>query len=67
MIILIPSYQPDRRLLERTGGLTLDLARGEIRTVAQDQGDHGWWQPAEESRSRQSPASPRTEAPALDQ
>ena len=76
-IVIAPRYLPgscrplwlkaDRRLLERTGGLTLDLARGEIRTVAQDQGNHGWWQPAEESRSRQSPASPRTEAPALDQ
>lgn len=76
-IVIAPRYLPgscrplwlkaDRRLLDRTGGLTLDLARGEIRTVAQDQGDHGWWQPAEESRSRQSPASPRTEAPALDQ
>ena len=33
----------DRRLLERTGGLTLDLASGRIETVAALQGEHGWW------------------------
>jgi competence protein ComEC len=36
----------DRSLLERTGGLTIDLANGRIRTVAADQGEHGWWKPA---------------------
>ncbi|WP_346426931.1 ComEC/Rec2 family competence protein [Novosphingobium sp. PC22D] len=33
----------DRRLLSHTGGMTIDLARGEVRTVAQEQGRHGWW------------------------
>lgn len=35
----------DRSLLERTGGLAMDLTNGRIRTVAADQGDHGWWRP----------------------
>ncbi len=33
----------DRGTLERTGGLSFDLAAGKVRTVAQDQGEHGWW------------------------
>ena len=33
----------DRRLLERSGGLSIDLARGRITTVASSQGEHGWW------------------------
>lgn len=35
----------DRRLLDRSGGLTLDLERGTVRSVADDQGQHGWWSP----------------------
>lgn len=34
----------DRRMLDRTGGLTIDLGAGEVRTVAENQGTHGWWQ-----------------------
>ncbi|MCB2061425.1 MAG: ComEC/Rec2 family competence protein, partial [Novosphingobium sp.] len=33
----------DRRLLLRTGGLSIDLVNGRIRTVADEQGGHGWW------------------------
>lgn len=33
----------DRRLLSRTGGLTIDLKNGTVTTVAQSQGAHGWW------------------------
>ncbi|MDE8654187.1 ComEC/Rec2 family competence protein [Novosphingobium album (ex Liu et al. 2023)] len=33
----------DRALLARTGGLAIDLADGEIATVARTQGQHGWW------------------------
>lgn len=33
----------DRRLLERTGGLAIDLARRHVATVAATQGSHGWW------------------------
>lgn len=34
----------DRRLLSRTGGLAIDLKHGRLRTVADTQGGHGWWQ-----------------------
>ncbi len=33
----------DRRLLDRTGGLSIDLKNQEFVTVAQSQGEHGWW------------------------
>lgn len=36
----------DRRMLSRTGGLSIDLVSGRIRTVAEDQGEHGWWRGA---------------------
>lgn len=35
----------DRRYLQQSGGLAIDLARGELRSVAQGQGEHGWWIP----------------------
>lgn len=34
----------DRNLLDRTGGLSINLAQGQITTVAEAQGQHGWWQ-----------------------
>ncbi|MGE3693073.1 MAG: ComEC/Rec2 family competence protein [Novosphingobium sp.] len=33
----------DRALLDRTGGLALDLASRRVTTVARSQGQHGWW------------------------
>ncbi|MFL0356524.1 ComEC/Rec2 family competence protein [Erythrobacter sp. GH1-10] len=33
----------DRRLLERTGGLAIDLEGSRITSVAERQGEHGWW------------------------
>lgn len=33
----------DRRLLDRTGGLTIDLANVRFDSVADSQGKHGWW------------------------
>lgn len=33
----------DKRTLSRTGGLAIDLSGPEIETVAQGQGQHGWW------------------------
>ncbi len=39
-----PSWlKADRNLLEQTGGLSISLAAGEITTVAEAQGQHGWW------------------------
>jgi competence protein ComEC len=50
----------DRALLGQTGGLTLDLERGRIHTVAQDQGEHGWWRPVPSwpGRARPSETAP---------
>ncbi|MFA7602739.1 MAG: hypothetical protein WCY29_07000, partial [Novosphingobium sp.] len=36
----------DRRLLSRTGGLAIDLEKRRVRTVAETQGEHGWWRGA---------------------
>ena len=33
----------DKRFLEQSGGLTIMLGRREIQTVAEHQGQHGWW------------------------
>lgn len=33
----------DRSMLKRTGGLTVDLDRHGLSTVAEEQGNHGWW------------------------
>jgi len=33
----------DRRMLEETGGLAIHLSGQQLRTVAQSQGEHGWW------------------------
>jgi competence protein ComEC len=33
----------DRKLLERTGGLAIDLDRQTVATVAEREGAHGWW------------------------
>ncbi len=33
----------DRALLRQTGGLAIDLVSGRVRTVAETQGEHGWF------------------------
>jgi len=33
----------DLRSLQASGGLAIDLTRGRIRSVADGQGEHGWW------------------------
>jgi competence protein ComEC len=38
------ALKADRSLLERTGGLAIDLNQPRVTTVAQSQGQHGWWQ-----------------------
>ena len=35
----------DRRMLDATGGLTIDLTHQQLDTVAQHEGEHGWWNP----------------------
>jgi competence protein ComEC len=45
----------DRALLRQTGGLSIDLASGRVRTVAETQGQHGWFR-------RPSPREPRNQA-----
>ena len=64
-IVVAPRYLPrscqprwlkaDRRMLERTGGITLELTRRELKTVAQDQGEHGWWRPPVASKRTREP------------
>ena len=53
-VVIAPRYLPrscqprwikaDRRLLDQTGGMAIDLSSGRVRTVAQEQGRHGWWE-----------------------
>ncbi|MBK9011666.1 ComEC/Rec2 family competence protein [Novosphingobium sp.] len=47
----------DRAMLARTGGLSFDLADQTVRTVAQEQGAHGWWRPAVRSPRREDNAA----------
>ena len=42
----------DRNLLGETGGISIDLASEDFATVAQRQGDHGWWKPREDRYAR---------------
>lgn len=49
----------DRRTLRETGGLAINLADRSIRTVAQDQGKHGWWRDQTASRISQPKAEAR--------
>ena len=47
----------DRRYLERSGGLAIDLAGRRVTTVAAGQGEHGWWR-----GGRERVGTPRPEA-----
>ncbi len=38
----------DRRMLDRSGGLAIDLANQKVIAVADSQGQHGWWRGAPE-------------------
>ncbi len=54
-IVIAPRYLPyscqpkwlkaDRRMLDTSGGLTVDLTKGRVSSVADTQGAHGWWRP----------------------
>lgn len=48
----------DRALLDQTGGLTIDLARGNVHSVAATQGQHGWWRPTLRAAGRAASAGP---------
>jgi competence protein ComEC len=56
----------DRRLLGRTGGLSINLDPWTLRTVAEGQGEHGWWRAAAE-RSVLSRPAPSVLPPRRDQ
>ncbi len=56
----------DRNLLERSGGLAIDLARGQAVSVEASQGEHGWWRPSRRvfvTPLRGSSAAPQDERP----
>ena len=36
-------FKADRRMLEASGGLAVDLVNGSYTTVAASEGEHGWW------------------------
>jgi competence protein ComEC len=48
----------DRHLLSRTGGLAIDLAHRRVDTVAETQGEHGWWAPDVSAPSLRAHRSP---------
>ena len=50
----------DRNMLDKTGGLTIDLERGKIVTVAEGEGQHGWWHPVERLPFRDRMRAPGT-------
>ena len=56
----------DRRMLDQTGGLAIHLVRQQIDTVAEHQGQHGWWRPPAPFSRQDAPQAPRS-APAADQ
>lgn len=55
----------DRNLLDRSGGLAIDLRSGRVATVAAEQGTHGWWNPKIRPARppRQSLSRPETSPP----
>jgi competence protein ComEC len=53
----------DRRMLDQTGGLALDLEREQVITVAAHQGEHGWWRPPPATRPDRSAARPEQSQP----
>ena len=54
----------DRDLLLRSGGLTVDLTKQRIETVAEGEGEHGWWSPPQRSPRRPRAPQPSESADA---
>ena len=48
-------FKADRSTLRQTGGLSVDLEHGGIGTVAEGQGEHGWWRTLAPFRRGKSP------------
>jgi len=57
----------DRRLLDLTGGLKIDLSERELTTVAQNQGQHGWWKPRQTNQPSAKALPPKVASSAPDQ
>ncbi|MDP5103353.1 MAG: hypothetical protein NWP98_05465, partial [Erythrobacter sp.] len=54
----------DRRMLERSGGISINLADQRITTVADQQGTHGWWKGALSETDRAWPNRDQTRSQA---
>ncbi|TAD85691.1 MAG: hypothetical protein EAY70_00530 [Sphingomonadales bacterium] len=54
----------DRRMLERSGGLAINLAKEQVTAVADGQGAHGWWRgsPTQVGRSARQALTPHKPA-----
>lgn len=46
-------FKADRTSLSQTGGIAIYLDDGRLNTVAQSEGEHGWWRPAPPPPRRQ--------------
>lgn len=55
-------FKADRTMLERTGGMAIDLLDGEVVTVSQGQGNHGWYPWPDPERKRAFPLRPTATA-----
>jgi len=53
----------DRRSLAKSGGLAIDLDKARVRSVAESQGEHGWWTVPAERPRRRGPIGSPTRAP----
>lgn len=53
----------DRRYLEQSGGLAIDLADERITSVAEDQGSHGWWRTPDPDVGPRRPMTPTVASP----
>ena len=53
----------DRALLSQTGGLAIDLVSGRVRSVAETQGEHGWFRRPEPYQYTKRPFAPGTFKP----
>ncbi len=55
----------DRRYLQKSGGIAIDLADEQITTVAESQGEHGWWRIVEDIPPRRSTPGKQGSEPPL--